>query len=178
MELPTKFDLLNGKPIRDWDFPTRMFNAISPVQFNLDQGPGRKLFFESNYDRRTSTFSSPTGVNLSDSPRVRSLFQKAIGDQNIEAQLDALARDPRIIASINQMKRDNRGINKELDPMKAYYHNVRIKQIMENARKIAWSRISASGEVQKLIAEQKSLELRTSQSRSQTSTQNLLSIYK
>jgi len=62
--------------------------------------------------------------------------------------------------------------------MKAYYHNVRIKQIMENARKIAWSRISASGEVQKLIAEQKSLELRTSQSRSQTSTQNLLSIYK
>ena len=177
-ELPTKYDLLNGQPIRDWDFPTRMFNAISPVQFNLDQSPGRKLFFESNYDRRTSTYSSPTGINLSNSPRVRSLYQKAIGDQNIEAQLNALAKDPRIIASIQQMKRDNKGINKELDPMKAYYHNDRIKQIMENARKVAWSKIQNDGEVQKLMSDQRSLDMRTTQSRSQTSTNNILSIYK
>ena len=70
------------------------------------------------------------------------------------------------------------GINKELDPMKAYYHNARIKQIMENARKVAWSKIQNDGEVQKLMSDQRSLDMRTTQSRSQTSTNNILSIYK
>ena len=30
--LPTKYDMLNGKPIRNWDFPTRMFNMFSLLQ--------------------------------------------------------------------------------------------------------------------------------------------------
>ena len=54
-ELPTKYDMLNGQPIRDWDFPTRMFNAFSPFSINLDQGEGRKLLFNSGYDLRMST---------------------------------------------------------------------------------------------------------------------------
>jgi hypothetical protein len=176
--LPTKYDLLNGQPIRDWDFPTRMFNMISPVQFNLDQSPGRKLFFESNYDKRLSTYSAPGGIDLSDNAYVRSLFQKAIGDQNIEAELNKLARSPRVKASIAEMKRDNRGINKELNPMNAYYHNIAIRNVMERARKIAWRSIKNDPEVQRLILEQRGLDLREKQSRLETGANNILSIYK
>ena len=76
-ELPTKYDLLNGQPIKDWDFPTRMFNMFSPFSINLDQSEGRKLLFESKYDMRMSTLSSPDGLSLKDSPRLRSLFQRS-----------------------------------------------------------------------------------------------------
>ena len=43
--LPIKYDMLNGKPLKDWDFLTRAFNAVSPVSLNLDQSPGRQLLF-------------------------------------------------------------------------------------------------------------------------------------
>ena len=42
-DIPIKYDMLNGKPIKDWDFPTRMFNMFSPFSINLDQSIGRKL---------------------------------------------------------------------------------------------------------------------------------------
>ena len=61
--LPIKYDLLNGQPVRDHDFVTRMFNSISPVQLNLDQSPGRKLLFESGYDLRMSTYYGPDGTD-------------------------------------------------------------------------------------------------------------------
>ena len=82
-DLPIKYDILTGRPIKEHDFITRTFNAISPVSFNLDHSPGRQFLFDSGYDLRTSTYYSPDGVNLTDSPDVRSLFQKAIGDQNL-----------------------------------------------------------------------------------------------
>ena len=46
-ELPIKYDLLNGKPLKSWDFLTRMYNAVSPVSLNLDQSPGRNMLFDS-----------------------------------------------------------------------------------------------------------------------------------
>ena len=70
-EIPTKYDMLNGQPIKDWDFPTRMFNAFSPFYVNLDQSEGRKLLFNSGYDMRMSTYSSPDGIDLSDNARLR-----------------------------------------------------------------------------------------------------------
>ena len=45
-QLPIKYDMLTGQPIKDWDFVTRMFNAFSPVNFNMDYSPGRKLLFD------------------------------------------------------------------------------------------------------------------------------------
>ena len=92
--------MLTGQPIKDWDFITRMFNAFSPVQLNMDYSPGRKLLFDSGFDLRTSTYYAPDGTNLSQSPRIRSLFQKAIGDQNLLLKLDKLAANPGIIESI------------------------------------------------------------------------------
>ena len=48
--LPIKYDILTGEPIKNWHPLTRMFNAISPIQLNLDQSEGRKMLFRSNYD--------------------------------------------------------------------------------------------------------------------------------
>ena len=80
--------MLNGRPVKDHDFLTRAFNVFSPIQLNLDQSPGRKLLFDSGYDLRLSTYFSPNGDNLQDSPIIRSMYQKAIGDQNLEHKLN------------------------------------------------------------------------------------------
>ena len=107
--VPTKYDMLTGRPIRDWDFPTRMFNAISPFNISLDYSPGRKLLFDSGYDLRTTTYSYTFGglnVSFKNHPHIRSMFQKAIGEQNLQYELDLLAQDPQIIASVKSMEAD------------------------------------------------------------------------
>jgi hypothetical protein len=152
-DLPTKYDMLNGKPIRDYDFATRMWNMFIPVPLNLDQGPGRKLLFDSGYDLRLSTYYGPDGTDLSDSPELRSTFQKYIGAQNLELKLNKLAKDPRIQASIKEMNRDLRSGNRHLDPMKAYHHNKVIRSLFRKARLKAWAQMKQNSEVQRLIEE-------------------------
>ena len=79
---------------------------ISPVQFNLDYSPGKKLLFDSGYDLRVSAYATPTGVSLKDTPEVRSLYQRAMGEQNLQAKLDRLARQPKVIESLAEMEKD------------------------------------------------------------------------
>jgi len=156
--VPTKYDMLTGRPIRDWDFPTRMFNAISPFNISLDYSPGRKLLFDSGYDLRTTTFSYTFGgvnVSFKDHPHIRSKFQKAIGDQNLQYELDLLAKDPEIIASVKSMEADTWNGNRQRDPMKAYYHNDIIKALFDRAKKKAWSKIKDDPEVIQLMKESK-----------------------
>ncbi len=184
--LPVKYDLLNGRPIRDWDFPTRMFNMISPFSINFDQGPGRKLLFESGYDMRTSTYSSPDGIDLSDSPLLRSLYQKAIGDTNLEAKLNKLSTDPKILVSIQQMHNDRNSGKREMDPMAAYVHNRIINSIFVDARKKAWAQIRNHPEARRLYAEDKRINIQNIQSLTKTSNflepkgdlNNILRLYK
>ena len=162
--LPNKYDLLNGEPIKDWDFPTRMFNMFSPVSFNLKQGDGRNMLFNSGYDMRMSTYSSPDGIDLSSSPLLRSLFQKAIGDQNLEAELDNLAKDPKIIASINQMIYDRENGLRANDPMQSYYHNQVIHALFMQARKTAWAEVRNHPEALKLYQEDKKININSAKS--------------
>ena len=131
--LPIKYDMLNGQPIKDYDFITRAWNMFSPVQFNLDQGPGRKLLFRSNYDTRLSVYYAPDNTDLSKLPGVRSKFMKAIGDQNLEAELNRLATDPRSQASIRKMEKDRNSGNRDYEPMKAYYHTKVIRKLFDTA---------------------------------------------
>ena len=152
--VPVKYDLLTGRPIKDWDFPTRMFNAVSPFNISMDFSPGRKLLFDSGYDLRTTTYSYQ-GISFKDHPQIRSLFQKAIGEENLQYKLDLLARDPSIIASVKAMEADTWNGNRALDPMKAYYHNDIIKSLFENAKRKAWAKISKDPRVIQLIKEHK-----------------------
>ena len=171
--LPIKYDVLNGKPIRDDLFMTRMFNAVSPVSINFDESPGRELLFNSNYDMRLSVMSSPDGVSLKEHPRLRSMFGKAIGDQNLEAQLNVLSRRKDVIASVAKMQ-DDIELGEHLDPDKAYVHNQLIRQKFLAARRIAWAQIKNTPEAQILIQEAK--QKKVENQRSLTETQKVESI--
>jgi len=157
--LPIKYDLLTGKPIRDWDFPTRMFNALSPVQINLDNGPGRTMLFNSGYDLKLSTYSTPTGVSLADNAKVRSLYQRAIGNQNLEEKLNQLAARRDVQESIAQMDWDRRNNRRFLDPMKSYLHTDLIRNAFDDARRKAWAQIQNDPDVRKAVASKKANDL-------------------
>jgi len=153
--LPIKYDMLNGKPIKNYDFFTRAFNAVSPVSLNLTVSPGRQFLFESGYDLRMSTYFAPDSTNLSDEPKIRSMFQKAIGDQNLERQLDKLSTDARALASLAEMQKDIRNGDRAKYDARNYWHNGKIDQLFQEARKTAWAQIMDNPEVQEIIDEQK-----------------------
>ena len=176
--LPIKYDMLNGQPIRDYDFVTRAWNMFSPIQFNFDQGPGRKMLFRSNYDARLSVYYAPDNTNLSKLPGVRSKFMKAIGDQNLEAELNRLASDPRMQASIRKMEKDRNSGNRDYEPMKAYYHTKVIQKLFDTARKRAWAIISNEPDVQAAIAESRQSRIENRQSQKDTTYGSILNIPK
>jgi len=175
-DLPIKYDMFNGKPIKNWDPMTRMFNAISPISLNLDTSPGRQLIFDSGYDLRLSTYYAPDRTDLTDSPRIRSMFQKAIGDQNLERQLDKLAVNPRVIASLEEMHNDIRNGDRGVYEAKDYFHNQKIDQIMQKARGLAWKQIMKDPLIQALITEQ--VDKRRDRLLKSKQSANILSIYK
>ena len=138
-DLPKKYDMLNGKVINDWYFPHQLWQSTIPIGLQSAQGPGRTLLFNSNYDLRMSTYTAPDGTNLSDHPEIRSRFQKAIGDQNLEAELNRLANRKDIQNSLTHMEADLKAGKREMDPMKAYTHNLVIRQLFTKARNRAWA---------------------------------------
>lgn len=162
--LAVKYDMLNGKPVREHDFVTRMWNMFIPVPLNLDQGPGRKLLFDSGYDLRMSTYYAPDSTDLSDSPELRSMFQRAIGQQNLELKLNKLAQNPKVIASIEQMNADIKAGRRDQDPMKSYHHNKLIRDLFNRARKKAWAEVLLDPEAQRLKDQQEDIKRRERQS--------------
>ena len=179
-DLPIKYDLLNGKPIKEWDPLTRMWNAISPVQFNLDYSEGRNFLFRSGYDLRMSTYYSPgpNSINLTDSPIIRSKYQKAIGDLNLEKELTKLSRQKKIIASILEMEKDIRDGNRGNYESKDYYHNKMIGKLFTRARKQAWLNIQGEDLIQELSNKQIGRKLDRKRKTAQTSFEEVLTIYK
>ena len=175
-QLPIKYDILNGRPIKEWDFLTRAYNAISPVTLNLEQSKGRQLLFNSGYDLRASTYYAPDGTKLTDNAEIRSLFQQAIGLQNLELKLNKLADDPRILASLEQMYKDIKSGRRGDFDVRDYYHNRVIERIFYKARRFAWAKISQQPNVRKLILEQREQEL--AQNKKRFETANILNIYK
>ena len=174
--LPTKYDMLTGAPIKDHDFITRMFNAISPVQMNVDYSPGKQLLFNSGYDLRQSTYYAPDGTNLTDSPVLRSLFQKAIGEQRILIELDKMAEDEGVQRSVALMEYHRRNGNRDIDP-KTYAHNVKIRRLFDRAKKRAWAKVKQDQRAQKLIQEGRDYKVKTVEARRE-SINRLLNIPK
>ena len=124
-----------------------MFNAVSPVNFNLDYSEGREMLFNSGYDMRTSTYSAPDGTDLSDSPRVRSMFQKAIGEQNLLAEFDKMARQESIQTSIAEMNWHKRNGLNDVEP-KSFPHYKKIAREFDRAKKRAWASLKNDNDVQ------------------------------
>ena len=180
-DIPTKYDLLDGSPIREYDFLTRMFNAVSPISLNLSHGPGRNLLFSSGYDLRLGTYYAPDGTNLTDQPEIRSKFQKAIGEQNLELVLNELANDPKVIASLQQMQRDiNSGQRGDFQPLD-YYHNQQIKYYFNLARSAAWGQINNEPMVLRAQEVQRQKKIKRYKKRAETTgsdMQTILNMYK
>ena len=174
--LPLKYDILNGKPLKDWDFLTRAYNAISPVSLSLDQTPGRTFLFNSGYDLRMSTYYAPDSTNLTDAPIVRSAFQRAIGLQNLERELDKLAKNPKAIASMQQMYNDIKSGRRADYDARDYWHNRAIDRMFQKARRKAWYSIKQQSDILELIKEQKKADFAQIQKRRQTA--NILNIPK
>jgi len=139
--LAVKYDILNGKPIRDWNFMERMWNSLSPISLQMIDSPGRTMLWNSNYDLRLVSYSSPDNVDLSEYPQMRSWFQEELGKLNLEKSLDELAGREDVKASIKLMSDDLRNGKRDLDPMKAYVHNRLIRDRFERARKKAWAKV-------------------------------------
>ena len=175
-DLPLKYDMLNGRPIRDWDPITRMWNALIPVNFNLDHSPGRQLLFNSGYDLRLSTYYAPGGVNLTDNPEIRSRFQKAIGEQGLELKLNKLARKKEIIASLREMMADIKSGKRGLYETRDYYHNRIIGQIMRQARIAAWASIMGASDIQKLMQTQQQKKITRLEKQLASGTANIASV--
>ena len=174
--LPIKYDMLNGKPIKDHDFLTRAFNAISPISINLEESDGRTFLFNSGYDLRLSTYYAPDGTNLTDHPEIRSMFQQAIGQYNLEYELSKLAKDPKIIASMQLMYRDIRAGRRGEFDARDYYHNQVIDRLFKKARKAAWNDIMRIDKIAILIAEQRAKK--ALQNRKSGESSSLLTMYK
>ena len=175
-DLPIKYDILNGRPIKNHDFITRAYNAFVPVAFNLTPSIGRTLLFNSGYDLRMSVLYSPNGDDLTDSPRLRSRFQQEIGRERLEVKLSRLAKDPKIIASMEQMYADiNSGRRAEFQP-RDYYHNIIIGKLFDKARKKAWTRVMNEQEALLISQEREEKKIQRNLKKEQTS--NILNIYK
>ena len=151
-KLPEKSDLLNGKPINNWNIIGRSFNAVSPVALDIrNDTPGRRLLLDSNYDLKSTTYAYG-GYSFVKDAHVRAHFQNAIGTvpvtigfkkfKNVEEALNYLAKRPDIKNSMEDMKRDGKNpANWDLDP-NTYPHNTLIDQVMNQARSKAWAKIN------------------------------------
>ena len=181
--LPIKYDLLTGRPIKDHDFMTRAWNMFIPINFNLDYGAGKEFLFASGYDMRIASYYSPTGIDLTDYPEIRSMYQKAIGNQNLEVKLARLSRQRKIINSVNQMYFDIRSGKRGEYQASDYYHNYAIDRLFNEARTIAWNTIKGDPRISglssdKFIRKQQKEQKRRTSGNVLPNSLPLLNIYK
>ena len=150
--LPQKSDLLNGKPINNWNIVGRSFNAVSPIQLDIrNSSPGRKLLLDSNYDLKTTTYAYG-GYSFVQDAHVRAHFQNAIGTvpitvgfkkfKNVEEALNHLATRSDVKTSMAKMKANGKNPALwDVDP-NDYPHNTLIDNVMNQARAKAWAKIN------------------------------------
>jgi len=178
--LPEKSDLLNGKPINNWNIIGRSFNAVSPIQLDIrNDTPGRKLLLDSNYDLKSTTYAYG-GYSFVKDAHVRAHFQNAIGTvpitvgfkkfKNVEEALNHLAGRKDIKNSMEDMKKDGANpANWDLDP-NTYPHNTLIDNVFNQARARAWAKINdpdhpGYARLQKLQSEEDGKDARTRSNR-------------
>ena len=96
--------------------------------------------------------------------------------QNLERELDKLAKDPRIIASMEKMYADIKaGLRAQYDA-RDYYHNIMIDRLFQQARKKAWAQMRNNPEAIELMEEERQKRVRKLTKKQET--RNILTIYK
>jgi hypothetical protein len=146
-DLPYKHDVLDGKVLRMWDVPTRMWNAVMPFQINMHASETRQLLWRSLYDVKTSVNTMPSGDGEIPT-QLKSKWQFLIGKQNVEGQLAKLFKSGQVLASIKQMEEDR---DSGRDVTKTYLHNREIKRIFDRAKKNAYLELQQDGQAAALL---------------------------
>ena len=179
-KLPIKHDILNGKPINNWNIFGRSFNAISPIQLDIrNDTPGRQLLLNSNYDLKSTTYSYG-GYSFAENAKVRSHFQNTIGSvpiefrgrkfKNLESALNYVATLPDVKTSMKQMKDNtNNPAMWDVNPNE-YPHNTIINRLMEQARSKAYAAMNQPNhpgyaDLQEVKTEKDGLNIRTRDTR-------------
>jgi len=93
---------------------------------------------------------SMNGISLATSPDVRSALQKAMGEQDLEAQLNKLAERPEVIESMARMEDDIRSGRHQRPPgisTMSYTHNKLIHNLIKKAKAKAWASIQTHPDV-------------------------------
>lgn len=115
--LPLQYDPLDGSVIRLWDWPTRLWNSISPIQISGTDTPTRRLLRESGFDLATTFKTDSKGNRLE--PEQRSRMMQLMGElkPNIETQLESLFKNKQIKAEIKKYRdlRENGVPGKDLE---------------------------------------------------------------
>tara|TARA_R100000808_G_scaffold2180_1_gene9140 strand:+ start:1368 stop:6041 length:4674 start_codon:yes stop_codon:yes gene_type:complete len=180
--LPAKSDLLNGKPIKNWNIISRSFNAVSPVSLDIrNDTPGRRLLLDSHYDLKSTTYSYG-GYSFVKDNHVRAHFQNAIGTvpitvgfkkfKNVEEALNHLASRTDVKNSMSKMRENSKNPALwDVDP-NDYPHNTLIDNVMDQARSKAWAKINdpshkGYARLQTLKSEQDGKDARTRDTRSE-----------
>ena len=150
--LPVKHDILNGKPINNWNILGRSFNGISPVSIDIRRNtPGRKLLLESGYDLKSTTYAFG-GYSFQNDAHVRSAFQKEMGSvpirisgknfKNLEEALDYLATRKDIKDSIKKLNKNRNNPSMwDVNP-NDYPHSTLINTAFDQARSGAFALIN------------------------------------
>ena len=132
-KLPYRYDVLDGKPLRDWDPMTRIVNGVLPFNVNYAASPTREMLFRSGVPLAVQFNTTPDGESLEGYPDLKSRFNFLMSQQGIEQQLEKLFKDPAIIKSIIDMER-NHSSGYSQNP-NTLYHSTRINQIFQLAKK-------------------------------------------
>ena len=159
--LPIKSDILNGEPLRDWNFFERSWAELNPFGMAVqeEQTPGRQLLEQSMYGRLPVRVTSYDGISMKNNAPLRAEFQLGIGTakikvgfktyKNPEEALGALAKMPTVLNSLKQMEEDYAaGIQME---EKNYPHFDMIDNVFEQAQEKSWAAMQDNPEVQALI---------------------------
>ena len=177
--LPIKYDLFTGDPIREHDPITRMWNAISPINFNLTPHPAIDKYLRSGHRTRMALYYAPDGTNLTDSPGLRSKFARSIGKQGLLKKLIKLWEDPRAIASLQERENDINSGNRALYEEKDYWHNQELDRIFGVFRRTAWGEIMHDPDAVELRAMQTARKRqRLEKSRKTGEYKTMLAMYK
>ena len=178
--LPAKYDVLNGQPLKDYQFWQRAINAVLPINLSIDTtSPGRTLFLESGYDKRLSVMTAPdgSGTSLRNYPQARSEYMKYMGllrdrvtGRNLEEDLNELAKRRDVQASVQDMERNRANGNTEPDPMKAYKHLRLIDNAIRAAQSRAWAKVKDTEAGMEAIQNRERIEKEERRIRSEQAT--------
>jgi len=155
-QMPYKYDILDGSKIRYHEgLLPRVVDSLLPFNINVGTNETRELLFRSGLKLKQTFNTTPSGTSLEEHPDLKSRYQFHMGQQNVEAQLTELFKNPSIIESILRMEKDRR--QGKIHAPETYFHHGPINLIFSRAKVTAWSYLLADDKLGSKAASLESL---------------------